>query len=211
MTDEQLPGETGADEATSTTDWEQRYKDTHTSWNELNERFSRFEKDPNALIEFIQEKHPDLLAEEDEETETFEEDDAFEDPRDQQIAQLEQRLQRLEPWQQDVEQERGERRFASDLKKEWGDEPIDPDIQSWIKDRTFVLGHNSEALKKAVGEWRALERKLKGEHIDEVTKSKKAPHVTAGGKAGTQVPTLDTHEDRRQFYRQRIAEKQSQQ
>lgn len=211
MDDEQLPGETGADEPNeSTVDWERRYKDTHSSWNTLNEQMRRFESDPNALIEFIQEKHPDLLADEDEEPDTFEEDD-FEDPRDAEIAQLKQQLGQVTNWQQDVEAERGERRFNNDLKKAWGDEDIDPDVRTMIKSRTAELGNNPDALKKAVEEWRTLERKLKGEHIDQVTRSKKAPHVSAGGQAGTQVPTLDTHEDRRAFYRQRIAEIQSQQ
>jgi chromosome segregation ATPase len=79
---DELPGEeTGAQVVSeSTTDWEQRYKDTHANWNSLNERMSRFEKDPNALIEFIQEKHPDLLAEEDEPEDTYEEPDEDEQP-----------------------------------------------------------------------------------------------------------------------------------
>jgi len=207
---EELPVPDGAPAANeSTVDWEQRYKDTHSNWNTLNERFTRFEKDPNALIEFIQEKHPDLLAEDDEEPDTEEED--FDDPRDAQIAALEQRLQRLEPWQQDVENERGERRFNTDLTRELGERTVNDRVKTWIKDRTVALGNNPDALKKAVSEWAELEKELKGEHIEQVTKSKKTQHVPAGGQPGTQVPNLDDKQERHAWLKQRVREMESQQ
>jgi len=207
MDDDQLPGETGAVESEqSEVDWQQRWKDTHTNWNNLNERFMRFEKDPNALIEFIQDKHPDLLAEDDEEEDTTPADDDFVDPRDQELAELRKQVGQVTTWQQDVESERGERRFANDLAKELGDEQVTDRQRTWIKDRTTMLGNNAKALKEAVDDFRELQKEIASANLERVTQSKKAPHVTSAGKPGTQVPDLDDRKEREAWMRQRMRE-----
>jgi hypothetical protein len=177
---EELPAESGAQEASESVDWEQRYKDTHSNWNTLNERMSRFEKDPNALIEFIQEKHPDLLAEEDEEEETEDEDfDVSPDPTAAELAELRKQVAEQQQWRQEIENDRGEQRFTRDLQTELGDREVNDRVKSWIKDRTYALGNNPKALKQAVEEWAEIAGEL-------TAKPKpRASHVLPGGKTVT--------------------------
>lgn len=189
MTDEQLPGEeTGADEATSESaiDWEQRYKDTHSNWNQLNERMSRFEKDPSALIEFIQEKHPDLLAEDDEEPDT---EDLYEpDEDDAPMTRAE-----FKQWQAEQKQQtaqlKGQELFEADLKGFAGDRELskwaDQSIRFRASQGEFNGAQGPEKLKAAVDEWFAEQEALAPKPRP------RAPHVPSAGQAATDVPNWD--------------------
>jgi hypothetical protein len=126
MTDE-LPAEGGAPESPQpTVDWQKRYTDTHAEYNRLNEQLSRFEKDPSALIEFIQEKHPELLAEDVEEGDTpeseYDEEPAAAppDPRIDWLAARE-----------------AKRQYAEDFKEVVGDrEIVGKQANDWIEARS---------------------------------------------------------------------------
>jgi uncharacterized phage infection (PIP) family protein YhgE len=173
---EELPAESGAPEASeSTVDWEQRYKDTHANWNSLNERFSKFEKDPNALIEFIQEKHPDLLAEDDEEEdiETDEDDEAVPLTRAEFEAYKREQTQA-------AQQQSAQQQYETDFKTFVNDRDLSPHGERAIR-ATPVK--NAEDLKKAVDEWFAYEDGLRS------PKAKpRVPHVPTKGQAATEVP-----------------------
>lgn len=188
MTDEQLPGEAGADEATSETsvDWEQRYKDTHSNWNQLNERMSRFEKDPAALIEFIQEKHPDLLADEDEEEDTegltYEDDD----PTAAELATLRQKQEQFEEWQAQQVAKEGEALFNKDLAEIAGDRKISRQGRDWIGLQVSRGGNNREALEAAAREWFEFEDSFAPKQP-----KPRVPHVPSAGQAATDVPNWD--------------------
>ena len=136
-------------------DWQKRYTDTHAEYNRLNETFRRFESDPSAVIEFIQAKHPDLLAAEEEDTpeEEYEPDVApVHDPR---VDQHEQEIQQFRAWQ-------AEQVYAADLKAVAGDRELSDKAKRTIKSWTAEGGNNRAALEAAVNEWFELEETLRG-------------------------------------------------
>lgn len=186
--------------------WQKRYEDLRPEFDRTKQELAAWEDEQTALAK-LAEKFPHLFEDGEEDTDIPDDDD-YVDPR---VAELEQRLARLEPWQQDVESERAERRFQRDLKNELGDETVPERAVDWIKSRTTVLGNNPDALKKAVGEYREFTRELTGAHLDQVTKSKKTTSAPPTGKAGTQVPNLDDRQAREQYMRQRIREIEAQQ
>lgn len=180
---EELPVEDGAQETPEPSiDWEQRYKDTHTNWNQLNEKFTRFEQDPNALIEFIQEKHPDLLAEEEEDPEDLYEPDEDEAPMTR--AEFKQ-------WQAEQEQAaqqlKGQELFEADLQKFAGGRELskwaDQSIRFRASQGEFAGKQGPEKLKAAVDEWFAEQEAAKPRP--------RAPHVPSAGQAATDVPNWD--------------------
>jgi hypothetical protein len=188
---EELPDQSvGAPEATQTpeptVDYEKRWKDTHANWNTLNEQMSRFKQDPNAVIEFIRETHPDLLADTDEE----DDEPDYDDPDDR-IAPLSQKLGQFEQWQQQVEAERAEQRFNRDLKTELGDETVPAKVNDWIKSRTATLGNTPQALKQAVEEYREFAGEIRG------PTRKPAPTPPAPGTAGEAKRDPRSREQRR--------------
>jgi hypothetical protein len=180
---EELPvQEDGAPEASeSTTDWEQRYKDTHANWNSLNERFSRFEKDPNAVLEFLQEKHPDLLVDDDEEEDTYEEEDLDED--EQPLTRAEWKQWQAEQAQQSRAQA-AQNKFETDFKQFVGDRELSPQGDAFVRyaaTKGDIKGPDD--LKKTINDWFAYEDGLRP------AKAKpRVPHVPTSGQAATQVP-----------------------
>lgn len=166
---EELPDTVGAPEVPQSVDWEKRYTDTHAEYNRLNEQFRRFESDPTAVIEFIQSKHPDLLAAEEEEIpETeYEPDTPVKDPR---VDQHEQQIQQFATWQ-------AEQQYAADLKQVAGDNELSPHAKRTIKSWTAEGGNNRQALEAAVKEWLELEESLRG------PQRKPAPTPPQPGKA----------------------------
>lgn len=142
-----------------THDWERDYKALQAAYTQSQQSLKEWEDEQTALTRFA-EKYPHLIAEGEEETpEEFFEPDPAEDPR---IAQLQARIAALEPWQQQVETERGEARFQRDLKTELGETSVPKQAADWIRSRTAVLGDNSQALKQAVQEFTALADELRG-------------------------------------------------
>lgn len=180
---DELPGEeTGAVETPAETNWEQRYKDTHANWNTLNERMTRFEKDPAAVLEFLQEKHPDLLVE-DEEEDTEEYVDPSED---------EQPLTRAEwkAWQAEQDQAAKTRanqdQFENDFKTFVGDRKLSKQGDAFVRyaaTKGDIKGPDD--LKKHVEDWFEYEASLNPKPKPRV------PHVPTSGQAATQVPNWD--------------------
>jgi hypothetical protein len=204
-----IPEEGQATPDSTPHDWEKDYKALQAEYTRSQQALKEWEDEETALRRFA-EKFPHRMADEDEE-ETEDDEDFVEDPTVAELAALKRELAETRAWRQDVENERGERRFNTDLANELGDRQVNDRVKTWIKDRTFALGNNPDALKKAVQEWSDLERELKGEHIEQVTKSKKTQHVPAGGQAGTKVPDLDNQQERHAWLKQRVRELESQQ
>lgn len=184
MSDE-LPVEDGAqDTAAEPTNWEQRYKDTHANWNSLNERFQKFEKDPAAVLEFLQEKHPDLLVDDEkEETEDpFVDTDEDEEP----MTRAE-----FKAWQAEQAQAAkataAQNQFETDYKKFVGDRELDPEGDAFIR-HTASRGEikGPEDLRQTVDKWFAY---IEGKAAPKA--KPRAPHVPANGSAATDVPTYD--------------------
>lgn len=182
---DELPGEeTGAVETPQQdVDWQKRYTDTHAEFNRLNERFTRFEKDPNALIEFIQEKHPDLLAE-DEEEDTTEYVEPDED--DQPLTRAE-----WKQWQAEQAQTArttaAQTQFETDYTKFVGDRELSPQGDAFVRyaaTKGDIKGPDD--LKKTIDDWFTYEDSLRP------AKAKpRVPHVPTSGQAATQVPNWD--------------------
>lgn len=185
MPDEPAPLTADTPTNADTTNWQQRYESLQPEYTRTTQALKDAEsvwEDEQALLQRIAEKHPHLLAEEEEETEddpTFEE--TVDDPRFKELEALKQ-------WQAQVESERGEARFQADLKTELGDQPVPKAATDWIKARTHALGNNPTALKKAVEEFTSLSEELGTAHLERVKQSKRAPHVPAGGSTPTGVP-----------------------
>jgi hypothetical protein len=176
---EELPAEGGApqDNGQPEVDWQKRYTDTHAEYNRLNERFSSFQKDPEALVEFIREHHPDMLHEneEPEEESEYEPEYEGEDPR---IAQLAQQTQQFQQWQQQVEADRAQARFTAHLDEIRGDREVNQIGRDWILQKAIELGDNKTALKKAAEQWFEFEDSIRGPVRQE------KPTKPQAGKAG---------------------------
>lgn len=179
---DELPGEeTGAVETPAEpTNWEQRYKDTHANWNTLNERMTRFEKDPSAVLEFLQEKHPDLLVDEEPE-----EEDPYVEPDED-----EQPLTRAEwkAWQAEQAQAAkataAQTQFETDFKQFVGDRELSKQGDAFVRfaaQKGDIKGPDD--LKQTVDDWFTYEDSLKGPKA-----RPRVPHVPANGQAATQVP-----------------------
>ena len=179
---DELPGEDTGAVATpaETTNWEQRYKDTHANWNTLNERMTRFEKDPSAVLEFLQEKHPDLLVDDEPEAEeTYVEPDEDEQP-----------LTRAEwkAWQAEQAQAAkataAQTQFETDFKQFVGDRELSKQGDAFVRfaaQKGDIKGPDD--LKQTVDDWFTYEDSLKGPKA-----RPRVPHVPANGQAATQVP-----------------------
>jgi hypothetical protein len=192
---EELPDETvGAPEVTQpTVDWQKRYTDTHAEFNRLNEQFRRFESDPDAVVEFIREKHPDLIAAEVEDTPEepdYEPNGPVQDPR---FDTLEPTVQQLVTWQ-------AEQQYKADLKEVAGDRSLSDRAKRTIKSWTAEGGNTRQALEAAVKEWFETEEELRG------PQRKPAPTPPSPGKATEVDPNASKDPElRRRARRARIA------
>lgn len=173
--------EDSAEDTGGEVDYQKRYTDTQSAYTKsqqaLKDEQSVWE-DEQALLARVQEKFPHLMAEEEEDTET---EDDFEEDSGQVPAAVQKELDELRSWRQSIDGERGEAMFQQHLAEELGDRDVPSQVHTWIRDRTMGLGGNRKALKQAVEEFDAI-----AEGLGSQKKSKpKAPHVPAGGKAGT--------------------------
>lgn len=203
-----LPDTPVTTESADTTDWQKRYSDLQPEYTRATQALKDEQsvwEDEQAALQRLAEKFPHLFEGDDTEDEDVYEDDETPaapapDPRIDWLATKE-----------------AERQFEADFTRFTGDRTVLGKGREWIEARSRHIADSTgkkwgpDTLKVAVDEYFEHAEEIAAAHLERVTQSKKAPHTPAGGKAGTTVPTLDTHEERRQFYRQRIAEKQSQQ
>lgn len=203
---EELPDETvGAVEPnqtqdqTDTTDWQKRYTDTHANWNTLNEQMSRFKSDPNAVIEFIRETHPDLLAEDepDEDLDEFEPDE-----EERPLTRAEFNAWKTEQ-EQNARQQTAQQQYESDLKTFLNGRELNPIAERAIRAAPVKT---PEELKKVVDE--VLE-------YDNARSSKprpRVPHVPSSGQAGTDTPNWSemTQGEINTYLAERVRAEQSQ-
>lgn len=199
-----IPEEGQATEATQ--DWEKDYKALQAEYTRNQQTLKSFESDPNALISFIQEKHPDLLVGDDEEEET---EEPFVDPDED-----EQPLTKAEwkAWQAEQAQQSrataAQTQFETDFTKFVGDRELSPQGNAAVRfaaTKGEIKGPDD--LKKAVDDWFTYEDDLRG------PKAKpRAPHVPANGSAATDVPNWDemTPGEINKYLTERVAGHQAQ-
>ena len=84
---------------------------------------------------------------------------------------------------------------------------LDDDDRSLLLAASIQGGFNEKATEDAFNKYKArIDARTRAEEVAEAEaqeaykRSKKAPHVTSAGKPGTEVPSLDTHEDRMTWY-----------
>lgn len=145
--------------APETHDWERDYKALQAEYTRSQQalRDADVWDDEQAVLARLAEKHPHLMVEDEDDDTEFPDVD-----EDDPVAPLNSRLDRFEQWQQQVENERGQARFAKDLKTELGDEPLPKKANDWIQNRTAALGNNPKALKQAVEEYREIAGEIRG-------------------------------------------------
>lgn len=180
---EELPVENdGAVEPTQTqtqaaeTDWQKRYTDTHADWNRLNGEITTLRSDPQALVEFLKEHHPDLLEEEEAESEEEFEPDEAERP----MTRGEFEAYKKEEAEK-AQQRTAQQQYETDLKAFVNDRELSPLGERAIRGTAVK---SPEELKKAVDEWFEYEESLKGS----AKPKPRVPHVPTNGQAGTGVP-----------------------
>jgi hypothetical protein len=171
-------------------DWQKRYTDTQAAYTKNQQALAEAQRvweDEQALLTRVQETFPHLLAEE----EDTSSDDQFDDEDDTETtvpAAVQKELDELRQWRQSIDTERGQQLFKQHLSAELGDRDLPVEVHNWIHDRTMALGANQQALKQAVKEFDSLSEQIGQQHMESIKKSKRAPHVSAAGKAATQVP-----------------------
>lgn len=88
---------------------------------------------------------------------------------------------------------------------------LDEDDRSLLLAASVHAGFNEKATVDAFTKYKAridarrgVEEAAEAQAQEAYKQSKKAPHVTSAGKPGTEVPSLDTHADRKQWYADQI-------
>lgn len=180
------------EEQTDTTDWQKRYQDLQPEYTRTSQALKRFESDPDALIEFIQQHHPDLLADDEEPDVDVDEDD---DPQYMTKAEFAE-------FQQAQAAEKATAQYEADLKKFVGDRELSAFGRKAI-DYSATRGeiNTPEDLQKAVDEWFEYDSQRSAPE----PKKRKAPHVLAGGQENT--GTKDWGEMTRSEIDQEMAER----
>lgn len=128
-----------------------------------------------------------------------------EDPYAPKIGELRSEIDPIKEWVQEQQVEQALGAFNTHLDKLAGDDfELDEDDRSFLLAASVQGGFNEKATEAAFTKYKAaLERRAQGAQ-QTYKESKKAPHVTSAGKPGTEVPSLDTHKDRMEFYRGRM-------
>lgn len=183
-------------------DWQKRWTDTHTEYNRLNETFRRFESDPDALLEFIQEHHPDLLAEDDEpepEPDQFLDDE--EHPLTQEVQELrEWRDQQEAAQQQAIFQQEwsGWENHVKGLASKHGVELSKRDVNALRVESTgqggWPVGPDKagELLNGFMDELQTYEQQV----VERARKRPKPARGPGDGTTATKVPDLDDPQER---------------
>jgi hypothetical protein len=179
---------------------------------ELKERLRAAEAawdDEDAAYQRVSEKFPHWL--EDTASVESDDDDEFEDdPTHAELAALKEQAQTHQEWIAQQQAQEFKRDFNKHVSELCGDE-----IELDDEDREFILqrslsdkaGPGPDATERAFKWLTSRYTAREQAALERVTSSKRAPHVSAGGKAGKgPQPDLDTIEGRKQLYEARLAE-----
>ena len=151
--------------------------------------------------------------------EDFFKDVPADDPYLPRIAEVAQKVDPVIEWVQDQQLEQALGAFnkhldelAQGVSTEDAPFELDDDDRSLLLAASIQGGFNEKSTEAAFGKYKArIDARTRAEEAAEekaqeaYKQSKKAPHVTSAGKPGTEVPSLDTHEDRMQWYRDQMA------
>lgn len=175
---------------------------------DLKERLTKADvwDDEEAVFARVQERFPHWLDAEEEQEEDDEEFDD-DDPRDRELRELRDRQKAHDEWiaQQNAEKEKS--RFEGDLQRFVGDRELSARADRAIRLEAATGSLGPKDLERLVNEWVEYEDGLRQSGIEHLRSSKKAPHVPAGGKAGS-GPKHDTSttEGRTAFFKDRLGQ-----
>lgn len=159
------PTQTPAADTPPEVNWQKRYEDLQPEYTRATQTLS----DPNRLLEYIQQNHPDLVAEE----------DAYEEPAPEPTPeaqhQADPRVDLHDEALQQLLAKQAADQFKADLTEELGDRTLPDKAREWIETRTLNTGGDRNALNNAVSEWFELTAPPEPEPVP--------PHVPNGGTA----------------------------
>lgn len=167
-------GQAPAPEATQH-DWEKDYKELQAEYTRSQQALKDEQAawaDEQALLARIQEKHPHLIADGEDDLDD-EDDDEIEPERAE--PKPDPRVDNLVQWQ-------AEQQFERDLTKFIAGRELTDKGRKVIEALTQQGGNNPKALEAAVNEWFEISP------VEEEKPKRKAPHVLAGGTTATDVP-----------------------
>lgn len=159
--------------------WQKRYEDLRPEFDRTNQTLTSLKSDESALLKFLEENHPDLLADDEPEPEPYDPDDD-----EQPLTKAEWKQWQAEQ-DQARQQEKGQQQFETDLKSFIGDRELSEHGERAIR-YAATTGDikGPDDLRKAVDGWFEYETGLKG-----AAKAKpRVSHVPANGRPATEVP-----------------------
>lgn len=168
--------------------------------------------DEDAVYKRISEKFPHWL--EDGTQDSVDDDDEFEDddPRDQELKELRERQAAHDEWIAEQKNQAQMRAYHADVDEVQTAKEVvfDEDDRVLIAQKaasyTDGQGFGKKELEKAVDWLIARDERIAQTRLEQVKSSKRAPHVSAAGKAGTgPQPDMDTLEGRKAFYDAKMA------
>jgi hypothetical protein len=178
---------------------------------ELQDKLAKAEAwdDEDAVYQKVSEKFPHWL--EDGSSETDDDDEFEDDPREQELSELRERTKNHDEWIAQQQAQEFKRDFNKHVSELCGDE-----IELDDEDREFILqrslsdkaGPGPDATERAFKWLTSRYTAREQAALERVTSSKRAPHVSAGGKAGKgPQPDMDTIEGRKAFYDAKLSER----
>jgi hypothetical protein len=188
------------------TDWQKRYSDLQPEYTRATQALKDHEsvwEDEQALLGRIAEKFPHLMADPEDET------PAYDDEDDETPTHAEPQPDPRVDW---LAAREAQRQYDADLTRFAGDRDLDDDGKEWIEARSRQLSDKDGKpwgpahLEKAVNDYYGHIEKAAQAHLERVANSKTTPRTPPTGRAGTKVPDLDDRKEREAFMRQRVAE-----
>ena len=210
----------GTAEGQPEVNWEKRYQDLQPEYTRATQRLSEMERerelyqiamttdDPDTQRQALEALGYELPDEESpEELEPVE----WEDPNDQRLSQVEQRLERMTAEQREQAQFEYLNSYVDEQVARLGLDQLDEDTRHWILHRAINMpvpqGPGSfvdelpdvEGAYKAFQDWETARQR-------QWAQTKRSPYVPPGGQEATEAPDLSTHEGRVAHAMQKIAE-----
>jgi hypothetical protein len=167
----------------------------------------QLEDDEEARIEWLKQHGYEIEADEEPVPgEDFEDDE----PEDSRLKEYEQQLKQHQEWIQRQEAERAMQAFQKDLEQMTPEGvELDEDDRQIILDRALKHkdGWNRDTTQEALTWLLGRYEKRESAAIERLKGSKRAPHVSSGGKAGKgPQPDLDTEAGRAAYYADRLGQ-----
>ena len=183
-------------------DWEKRYNDLQPEYTRKSQRLSQLESDPSAVLEWVQQYHPDLIDGEEEQDDGQGYEEETDDPRWAELNELKTWKQEQETRQQAEETRQEWAGWEAYVKQEASTEGIElssRDIKALKLDsadkngRPVAPEQARTILQDAIKEVQEYEQAV----LERARKNRKRVPLPPGdGKTATSTPNLDDPRER---------------